>query len=292
MIKNVFRILSVLFIVISNVTAQDVLKNKNDMVILPDAGEFAIGFSAVPIFNWVGNTFNGNQNNIFIGDNKFVNSLGQNVLFGKYMYEKNTAIRIHIRAALNNDIRYNYVFDDTQNSPDSLVLDRGVFNNQLYTIGVGYELRKGKGRVQGIYGSDIFFMHTRGSATYEYGNTHGMLNQAPTTTTTFFMNGGGLSSPQGVRLTNEKDGSLYAVGVRPFAGIEYFFAPKISIGSEFGWSLMFSTRTDGHIVEEFFAADQGENGKVIEKKHPIAGAKSWLLDTDNFNGVIFLMFYF
>jgi hypothetical protein len=54
-----------------SVSAQDtILTNKNDMPILPQAGEFAIGFNAVPILNWVGNTFNSNTNNQFIGQNK------------------------------------------------------------------------------------------------------------------------------------------------------------------------------------------------------------------------------
>lgn len=191
-----------------------------------------------------------------------------------------------------NDKRLNYVIDDTKNSPDSLVIDKGLFNNQIYIIGAGYEFRRGQTRLQGIYGGDIFFMLARNTASYEYGNVHGMLNQAPTTTTVFFNNGGGLSSPQGMRPVSEEDGSIYGIGLRPFAGVEYFFAPRMSIGGEFGWNISYNKRTEGLMVEEYFAPDQGENGRVIQKETPIAGSRTWFLDTDNFNGALFLMFYF
>lgn len=270
-----------------SVTAQDeTLTNKNDMPILPEAGEFAIGFNAVPILNWVGNTFNNTNNNQFIGQNKFVSNLGQNVLFGKYMLEDKVAIRGHLRVGIDDFTQKNYVIDDTKNSPDSLVTDMANFNNQVYVVGAGYEFRRGKGRVQGIFGGDVFYMHTRESETYDYGNTFGTLNQAPTTTTNF---GNGNNAPRGERIVMDKDGSTNGVGVRPFAGIEFFFAPKMSIGAEFGWQIMYFSQGEGSTVTEYFEPSTGE---ILNRKQFNAGSNGWAIDTDNFNGALFLMFYF
>lgn len=266
--------------------AQDALQNDEGFDILPEQGEFAIGFNAVPLFNWFGNTFNANTSNTFAGNNKFVSNLGNNVIFGKYMLKQNTAIRVHFRAGVFNQSRDNYVIDDTENSPNVFVTDNMVINNQNYTLGAGYEFRRGKGRLQGIYGGDVFFMHGRSSESYQYGNVFGQLNQAPTTTTDFAT---GNAQPQGQRLVELQQGGTFGVGVRPFAGVEYFFASKMSIGAEFGWNVMFANTGDGRSVNEYYDPASSEVRQTIVE---VAGARTWNLDTDNFNGAIFLMFYF
>lgn len=267
--------------------AQDAsLKNKEGFNILPEQGEFAVGFNAVPILSWIGNSFNANTNNTYAGDNKFISNLGNNVLFGKYMLEENVAIRAHLRVGIFNDSRDNYVIDDTENKPNVFVTDNRLINNQTYTLGGGYEFRRGKGRLQGIYGGDVFFMYNKYSETYNYGNVFGQLNQAPTTTTNF---GTGFAQPQGERQVNFNQGGTFGLGLRPFVGVEYFFASKMSIGAEFGWNVMFANTADGSSVNEYYDPASSE---VIQRTVDVAGSRTWNLDTDNFNGAIFLMFYF
>lgn len=267
--------------------AQDAdLKNEEGFNILPEQGEFALGFNAVPILNWMGNSFNANTNNTYAGNNKFISNLGNNVLFGKYMLEDKIAIRAHLRVGVFNDSRDNFVIDDTQNSPNEFVTDNQVINDQTYTLGAGYEFRRGKGRVQGIYGGDVFFMYNKFSESYDYGNEYGQLNQAPTTTTNF---GTGNAQPQGQRLLEFNQGGTFGVGVRPFVGIEYFLASKISIGGEFGWNVMFANTGEGSSINEYYDPVSSE---VTQTTVEDAGSRTWDLDTDNFNGAIFLMFYF
>lgn len=267
--------------------AQDAdLKNEEGFNILPEQGEYALGFNAVPILSWIGNSFNANTNNTYAGNNKFVSNLGNNVLFGKYMLEEKVAIRAHLRIGIFNDSRDNNVIDDTQNSPSAIVTDNQVLNEQTYTLGLGYEFRRGKGRVQGIYGGDVFFMYDKYSERYEYGNKFGQLNQAPTTTTNF---GSGAASPQGQRLLEFNQGGTFGVGVRPFVGIEYFFSSKISVGGEFGWNVMFANTGDGTSITEYYDPVSSE---ATQNTIDEAGSRTWELDTDNFNGAIFLMFYF
>ncbi|MEX1192320.1 MAG: hypothetical protein WED10_11620 [Brumimicrobium sp.] len=267
--------------------AQDeTLQNEEGFNVLPEQGEYAIGFNAVPIFNWIGNSFNANTNNTYAGSNKFVSNLGNNVLFGKYMLEEKIAIRAHLRVGVFNNSQDNFVIDDIANSPNEFVMDNQVINEQTYTLGAGYEYRRGKGRLQGIYGGDIFFMFNKYSESYEYGNQYGQLNQAPTTTTNFNT---GNAQPQGERLVDFNQGGTFGVGVRPFVGVEYFFASKMSIGGEFGWNVMFANTSDGSTVSEYYDPVSEE---VTQNTIDAAGARSWNLDTDNFNGAIFLMFYF
>lgn len=267
--------------------AQDAsLQNEEGFNILPEQGEYAIGFNAVPILNWVGNSFNANTNNTYADDNKFISNLGNNVLFGKYMLEEKVAIRAHLRVGITNNSRDNYVIDDTENDPDIFVTDNQVINNQTYTIGGGYEFRRGKGRVQGIYGGDVFFMYNKYNESYSYGNEFGQLNQAPTSTDNFL---GQTEQPQGERITSFNSGGTFGVGVRPFVGVEYFFSSKMSIGGEFGWNVMFANTGDGSEVREYYDPVSSEvNTNTLD----VAGSRNWNLDTDNFNGAIFLMFYF
>lgn len=262
------------------------LINKEGFNILPEEGEFAIGFNTIPILNWFGNSFNGNNNNTYAGGNKFISNLGNNVLFGKFMIEDKIAIRTHLRIGVFNDSRDNFVNDDTQNSPNIFVTDNRVVRDQTYTFGAGYELRRGKGRVQGIYGGDIFLMYSKYTENYEYGNLFGEVNQAPTTTTNFF---NGNTSPQGERLVSFEDGRTLGVGVRPFIGVEYFFASKMSIGGEFGWNVMFANTGEGSRIDEYYNPSSSE---VMQRTTDTAGSNTWNLDSDNFNGSIFLMFYF
>ncbi len=267
--------------------AQDTdLTNVEGVPVLPEQGEYAIGFNAVPILNWIGNSFNNTANNTYAGDNKFVSNLGNNVLFGKYMLENNRAIRAHLRVGVNNFSRDNYVIDDTENSPTIFVTDNQKLTNQTYTVGGGYEFRRGQGRLQGIYGADVFFMYNKTSESYEYGNAFGELNQAPTTTTNF---GTGAAQPTGQRLMEVESGGTFGTGLRPFVGVEYFFGSKMSIGGEFGWNVMFATTGDGESVSRYYDPVAAETVDITDE---VAGSRSWNLDTDNFNGAIFLMFYF
>ena len=264
----------------------DNLTNKNGKTILPEAGEIGLGFSAMPVFSYVGNMFNGNTNNNSLGNNKFASMFNENAIFGKYMLDNKTAVRAHFRINIDNSKFTNYVINDVQNSPDSMTTDILKQKSQRYVIGGGYEKRRGNGRVQGIYGGDAVFMFEKSTSSYEYGNQFGMLNQAPTSTTDFVNN---QSASLGMRNSSSASGNTVGLGIRPFVGVEYYVAPKISLGAEFGWSLMFSSTGDGTMDKEYY---EPASGNVLYKTVNTGGNSNFSLDTDNFNGAIYLMFYF
>lgn len=272
-------------------TDEKPLTNKNGIEIMPKAGDFAIGFNAVPVLSFIGNSFNGNQNNTYIGQNKFIGAYGDNVIFGKYMLTDNSAIRGHLRIGVNHQNVKNLVFDDTANDPDSLVTDKlGVTNSRVY-VGAGYEMRRGKGRLRGIYGGELLVGYIKeNQRTYSYGNAFGLVNPAPTSTSWDFFGQVDSEGALANRVVSQKGGAGFSIGVRPFVGVEYFFAPNISLGGEFGWSINYRTFGKTTITSEYF---ESSTGNVITTMTDASTSQNGIdIDTDNFSGSLFLMFYF
>jgi hypothetical protein len=269
---------------------EEPLKNKKGHIILPEAGEFALGFNAIPVLTFIGNTFNGNTFNNSIGDDKFASGFGQNVIFGKYFLEDKKAIRVDFRFGVHSATFENNVINDAQNSPDSLVADEAKLVNQNYVIGVGHEWRMGTGRLQGVVGGGLFYgFNSSTKSKFEYGNDFSAGNAAPTSTTwDNFGNALGVSS-MGERVVSVKGGNTWGLGARLFAGVEYFIAPKISLGAEFGWFLAYSKT--GEATATFESWDGG-SGDVVSREQSTSSSRRFDVDTDNFGGALYLMFHF
>ncbi len=267
------------------------LKNKNGVEILPVKGEFSIGLDASPFLRYVGDIFGNTSSNNALSGNKFLSDyFNSNTIYGKYMLENNRAIRANFRLT---DQKYTYkynVFDDAQNSPDAFVEDRRIFEYSEFNIGVGYEFRRGKTRLQGIYGGELVFMRSQTKTHYEYGNEFSASNMTPTSM--YDQNGtfqGGNGASVAERIVSNVQSRVLGIGLRVFVGIEYFITPKICIGTEFGQALSYTANKDAKVISEYF--DTASAG-VIENKTVTAGSRYFGLNTDNFNGSLYLMFYF
>ena len=270
--------------------SNDQLQNKKGVDIMPVSGEWGVGMNAVPIFNYIGNTFNGNISNLNMSSNKFVSYWASNTLFGKYMTSNDNAIRAHLRIGQYNNTYSNRVYDDTKNSPDSIVTDTYKNSSSFYNFGVGYEFRRGKTRLKGIYGGEVLYQFQRGISTdYTYGNDFGIGNQTPTATSWFSWGGVSGEGSNGERLVSQSGGNLNGFGLRGFIGAEYYIAPKICFGTEFGWGLMYAATSEMTSTTEYY-----DIGNSITNTRSVVspGSKGLAIDTDNFNGSIYLMFYF
>lgn len=288
--KILFGLASCLAIATHTAAQEEPLKNKNGRVILPETGDFALGFNAVPVFTFIGNAFNGNLNNNSMGQNKFASMFGQNTIFGKYFLSPKNAIRVDFRLGIHSGTFKNDVFNELANSPDSFVVDKAKLLNQNYTIGAGYEWRLGKGRLQGVVGGSLFYTFASSTkGTYEYGNAFSDGNAAPLSTN--WDNFGNIlgSAAQGERVSKMRGGNTWGVGARLFAGVEYFVAPKISIGAEFGWSLGYSQT--GKSKTTFDSWDPSTS-EVLSKVRTNSGSNRFDADTDNFGGALYVMFHF
>ena len=72
-----------------------------------------------------------------------------------------------------------------------------------------------------------------------------------------------------------------------FVGVEYFIAPKLSIGAEFTWGFMYTMTGEGVQTNEQYDA-----GNVVEREYKSASSNDFNLDTGDGSAAINLMFYF
>jgi hypothetical protein len=288
--KKFALIIAVVFgtIVVSN--AQDVLKSKQGVPILPEAGDYAIGIDATPIFNFFGNMVKINSGAAFNDPAAWNFVDGTNAIYGKYFKDAETAYRVSLRLGMVSNTDKEYSTQD-QATPDPLVTvtDKQKVGQTNIIIGAGLEKHRGKGRMHGIYGAEFQFMMASYKEKYEYGNAISSTYTNPTRTSFDFDNDG-ISDNNlggGTWLKEYKAGGTIGVGARAFVGAEFYILPKISVGGEFGWSLFFVKQADGSQTVEYW---DGTTIKSPETKKGGAGQSGF--DTDNFNGCINMTFHF
>lgn len=272
----------VAFAVFTVTNAQE-LKSKDGVPITPEAGDYAIGIDATPIFNFFGNFIKINSGAAFADPATWSFVDGTNAIYGKYFVDANTAYRVTLRLGMTTNTSKNYVTQDGQADPLVTVEDKEKVGDRNIIIGAGLEKHRGKGRMHGIYGAEAQIMMLGGKTKYTYGNAFSSTNTAPTTTD-FGTNISGTS-----RITIDKTGSTLGFAVRPFVGVEFYILPKISVGGEFGWSLGFASQGDGEVTSENWDAVAG-TVKTTTVKTGGSGYSGF--DNDNFNGCINMTFHF
>ena len=256
---------------ILNLHAQDEeLVSKKGFAILPEAGDYAIGVDFAPFvktLNFMGGTSNGPSFDLSDGAS----------IFGKYYTEKDMAYRVKFAFnSLTTNVS-NYVTDESVliPTPEDQIEDQGKFSYSQFALAVGFEKRRGKSRLQGYYGADFFLMYFNGSATNRnfkgtYGNDFSSDHTMPTSTAF-------VTSLKGYRTVEVKQGGQLGLGLRAFVGVEYFIAPKISIGGELGWGLAYAIGFDGYQIDEEWDAVAGE---VKSTKVKTASANQFIVGSD------------
>ena len=117
--------------------AQD-LKSKKGENYLPQSGDWAIGFNADGVFNYVGNAFNGNTDN----SAPSVDFQKAGTFVGKRFTSDKTAQRVIANLAFGSE---------TTEVGGAKTTDSGFD----LTAGLGKEWRRGSTRLQGFYGADL-----------------------------------------------------------------------------------------------------------------------------------------
>lgn len=261
---------------------QETLTSKKCTPIKPEAGDFALGFNALPILNYVGNTFNGSFGNTVNNSSFFVN--GDNMLYGKYMTTDDMAYRVRLRIRSQSTTMRNYVAENGTIGNDTTVEDRYRSSNNYWGIGFGLERRRGKGRVVGVYGAELGYSTWATREKFTYGNQMDTVYTAPLSTVDFAT---GAAAATGTRTIERFTGRTHAISLAGFAGVEYFFAPKVALTGEFTWGLTFASTSDSYETLQL----SGTDGPT-EVKNESAGTNQFTLDTGNYGGAIGLLFYF
>ncbi|MCB0794514.1 MAG: hypothetical protein KDB88_07225 [Flavobacteriales bacterium] len=274
----------------SAVSAQtgEITSNRGENWLSQD-GDWGLTIDAWPFLNYFGNMFNGTQNNQppswssyntwdpydwagTSGRGSQVNPSPWDVTRAtigvKKLVNANTAYRGRIRLGFYSHKETSLVPDaDPNASAGAMVEDVVKWGGNNIQIGVGLEKRVGSTRIVGVYGADFNVGIAGQKQTFEYGNALGEFE---------------------TRTTEIKQGGAFMIGLNAFAGVEWFCAPKVSLGAEYAWGLMLASKG--------FNTTESESGSGVSD--PInsmdSGTKvnDFGIDTNN-NGVsINLNFYF
>jgi hypothetical protein len=218
-------------------SAQDVnFKSKRGEYMLPEKGDWALGFSTDGIFEYVGNAFNGNTGNNAPTVSYTKDRTGSFV--GKYFTSDKAAYRVVFNLkSIGTGTKYsNTTGDDTviinPLPPDPNVNTVINTSNDLsessteFSIGLGKEWRRGKTRLQGFYGADFLLLFSSSSLK---DNT---VSETLTTVTT---------PAQTIKRIIKTDidtkfSTGFGIGAEAFIGAEYFLFPKIAIGAQYTYS--------------------------------------------------------
>lgn len=262
------------------------LVSKKGIKILPEKGEYSIGISAEPILNFAGDVMAGASGNQAF---TFANNLYlRPAIFGKYMLSDNSAVRARFQFDMTNNSAVNVVAKSST-SPDinnpEFVDDITNVRTSNILLGLGYEKRRGSSRIQGVYGAEAVIGYSNIIVNYDYGNDINANFNTPA-----IANPGNYDGFMR-RLIEDKPGRSFMGGVRGFIGIEFFLAPKISLGGEFGYSILANYSSNRTQVREYW--DSGSSSvKEVSIESTNAGTRGITAGVDNLNAAFNMFFYF
>ena len=293
-LKPLFTVVAVLFASIAIAqtpptnSSETILLSKKGEPILPEAKDWALSVDASPFLTYTGKLLSNDG-----ADAPAVNSLANYPLTigGKYFISAKQAYRARVRIGIASQTINNSVVDNQNTTLDTVYIkDSRKSSATNVTLAFGKEFRRGKTRLQGFYGGEGIIGISTGKSIYSYGNTFSNLNVSPTSTDFVTPTAlGYASAPANSRIQSESNGTGIKVAARGFVGAEYFIFPKMSIGLEFGFSLMYFNQNDGKLSSESWDAAAGSvKNKTLAK----SGSRGFGIDNDNSGGAIMLNFHF
>jgi hypothetical protein len=268
--------------------AYALLLSKKGEPILPEAKDFALSIDASPFLTYTGKLLSAAG-----ADAPVINSIANYPLTigGKYFISPKQAYRARVRIGIVSQTLSNSVVDNQNTTLDTLYIkDSRKISSTDVTLAFGKEFRRGKTRLQGFYGGEGIIGISTGKSIYTYGNAFSNLNVSPTSTDFVTPTSlGYASAAANNRIQSESNGTGIKIAARAFVGAEYFIFPKMSIGLEFGFSIMYYNQNDGKLSTESWDA---ANGSVKNKTLAKSGTKGFGVDNDNSGGAIMLNFHF
>lgn len=286
------------------VSAKDGKEKKDVSEYLPEAGDFAISVSANPFINFVGNIFNNTAYQTigtFGGDPYDVVGINQPApavsIAGKYMLTDELGLRVNLGWIHDANTQNDYVPDDAELTNDPLsgkkLTDSHITRRSGGSFSAAIEYRVGKRRVQGVFSAGLMYAFTYDRTKYTYGNAITEINQNPSVA---FPNSemdpalvpDGFSSMRYLSIFNDSP-SNYA-GLILSAGIEWFVAPKVSIGGEVNISALYNWTKATYYTGEGFNTISNAVETWTELESPSSHGFSF--GTGNIGSNLSVTFYF
>lgn len=251
-------------------TPAPLITSKKGEIYLPQAGDWALCVDATPYFNYFGNLFHGpsaNATTSFLSSNQ--------TIVGKYYVDAHTAYRFLLRIGINSTSQNEEIpSSDTGNSfPVPQVEDKRTISSHYIGVGFGIEKRRGKTRLQGYYGVEGMIYLAGSDTTFTYGNAYNANSNV--TPSWWDWTSGSVSTSGLPRLTEDAPGTTFGISLLAYIGVEYFIAPKISIGGEFTWGIAFQTTGQGSYNREEL---NGTNGLDQTDTYKTSGSTTFSLD--------------
>ncbi len=231
--------------------------------ILPQVGDFGLSIDASPVLTYLGKCFSDEGAD---GSNLF-----QNVqLFGMYILKDDVTLRLGLNMAFPNQTQDSY---EPKTFPrDQMVKNSISESSSLLELSFGYAFTRGYKRLQAFYGPEIALGFQQSSSSYEWGNE--LVNS-------IYMN------PTTRPLEYESGTNFYTV-LGGFVGVEYYFAPRMSVSGEFGLRCSFFSAGEGTTKIEYWDTD---TLTAKEKEYKTGGGKGFNFETVT-RGNLAVNFYF
>ena len=297
--KRILTISAIVLLSASVLTAQ----SRNDRKYTqytPEAGEFGLTISANPITGFLGNLFNGTQGNNIgeVGGQPYNpgldNPLPTVSIAGRYFLTNELAIRLNVGWMYSNDKNNYYAQDDAALAADPFsrdkVIDSHTTNNSGGSFMVGAEYRLGRGRVQGIFGGGLMYAFNYYREKFSYGNAITEINQFPSTGITGQNNPDipGFNTP---RYLSKFNGTpTHYAGIVGFVGVEWFFAPKVSLGAEVNIAAAYNWTNGTYYTAEGYNTISGQVEEWTELLTP--SSSGFDFGTKNIGANLSVNFYF
>ena len=254
------------------------MTSKNGHTILPEAGDWSIQMNAQPLLDMAMNAVNIMNDSGNNGSHpSYVNGY-THVIVGKYFNSDDFATRYKI--ALNSESSTNKHYDDdpTTDDVDNVLFSKDKAAMWELKLGYGHEYRRGHNRLQGLYGYEgMLILGSGGNNTsrdYEFAYTD--------------MEDAGMGMSNGGFFNSSKNGMNIGLEARAFVGVEYFFAPKMSVGAEFGWGFAFEM--NGRTADVNTELDDDDNWNEVESLGN--SGSSFDLAVDNMDAALSVSFHF
>lgn len=262
------------------VEEKPVFTNKRGVAMLPKAGDIGLGMSLNPMFEYIkhiGRT-DGPGSPAFGSINPSI--------YAKFFVLDNQAVRLGVSLNFGSDFYYGDVIEN--GNADGTVRDMKKDAHQGAGLSIGYEWRRGQGRVQGFYGLEAAASYRRVKTTYTYGNQMTTDFTSPYSWD-FTLNQG---RPMSRRTLEDAGAGHLAVGLYGFIGVEYFIAPRVSLMGEFKAGLVWNNQGKSKVQSQYYSSSADavitETNEYRDSTNPTDGLSLRTSTTGN----IGVMFYF
>lgn len=269
---------------------------------LPKSGDIAIGFSLNPLANFVGNMFNGTTLNTlgdFAGEPMLCPTPNIVSIMGKYMLTDQLGLKLNLGFGCNIYAKNGYAIDDAAKLENPLseakVTDTYQVNKLSGSIAAGVEYHIGKQLpVQGVFGAGVLYALGHETHRYRYGNAITELNQDPSHNNDIFPAAVTTSRipymPNARVLSDQAVDLIHRVGLYASVGVEWFVAPKISLGANVNLNLCYTINPARATIYEGWNYVTSQVEQYTDLVAP--ASHGFTFSTDNIGANLLMNFYF